>query len=118
MIASPILADPDPIFAAIECWKKAVTLENAVGHLEEMAEPASDVRIKEIANEASDIRIKATYAVFEMVPTTLAGMRAKIDFTMSEQYVTECLTSAGTDKPLREFLDTFYEATRQMATRL
>jgi hypothetical protein len=52
-----------------------------------------------------------------MVPTTLAGIRAKIDFAMSAQYVTEYLTSTGTDEPLRDFLDTLYEAVRQMFDR-
>jgi hypothetical protein len=74
MTTSPILAEPDPIFAAIEHWKEAIALENAAGNFEE------------IADQASDIRIKATYAIFEMVPTTLAGVRAKIDFAMSAQY--------------------------------
>jgi hypothetical protein len=42
-----------------------------------------------------------------MVPSTLAGVRAKIDFAMSAQYVTECLTSTGTDEPLRIFSTRF-----------
>ncbi len=54
-------------------------------------------------------------AVFETVPTTLVGLRAKIDFAMSADYVTECLTTTETDEPLRNFLDTLYASARLIA---
>jgi hypothetical protein len=98
-----VRSGPAAVELAFSC---GIALENAAAPFEEMIDPALD------------IRIKATYAIFEMAPTTLAGIRAKIDFAMSAQYVTQCLTSTDTDKPLRDFLDTFYEAMRQMAMRL
>jgi hypothetical protein len=66
--------------------------------------------------EAID-RIGAMEAVFETVPTTLAGLRAKIDFAMSEKCVSECLTIGETDEPLRHFLDTLYESARLIAVQ-
>ncbi len=45
MITSPILAAPDPIFAAIARWKEALALEQAAGLFEEMADQASDIRL-------------------------------------------------------------------------
>jgi hypothetical protein len=40
-----------------------------------------------------------------------AGMRAKIDFAVSVDHVTELLMS-GTEEPLENFLDTLYETAR------
>jgi hypothetical protein len=53
--------------------------------------------------------------VFETVPTTLAGMRAKIDFAMSVDHVTECLASDGNDERLGNFLNMLYESASLIA---
>jgi hypothetical protein len=56
-------------------------------------------------------------AVFATVPTTLAGMRAKIDFAMSAAHITDCLQHTGTAEPLCDFLETLYEAARRLAVQ-
>jgi hypothetical protein len=64
--------------------------------------------------KAGDERFDAMHAVFETVPTTFAGLRAKIDF-ISDDHVTESLTE--TTDGWRDVLDTLYEAARMMAVR-
>ena len=54
-------------------------------------------------------------AVFEIVPTTLAGFRAKIDFAMSVQHVRAAFTDNNED--LGNFLDTLYESARLIAVQ-
>lgn len=93
--------DTDPIFALIDRWKETFTT----------AETASDDD-STATMAAFDGEFEAMRAVLEAVPTTLAGIRAKIDFATSEQHVTAALTTAATDQPLREFLDTLYESAR------
>ena len=51
------------------------------------------------------------------MPTTLAGMRAKIDFAMCADYVTDDLRHSETAEPLGDFLDTLYESARIIAGR-
>ena len=72
---------------------------------------------EEAYEKADDNRVDAMKAVFETAPTTLAGLRAKIDFVMSGPDVTECLTCATTDEPLRNFLETLYESARLIAVQ-
>ena len=72
---------------------------------------------EEACERASDKRHEAMEAVFETVPTTLAGMRAKIDFAMSVDHVTECLTNTETTEPLGDFLNTLYESARLLAVQ-
>jgi hypothetical protein len=52
--------------------------------------------------------------VFSTVPTTLAGVRAKIDFALSVDHVTECLRN-GYDELLGDFLETMCESARLTA---
>ncbi len=69
--------------------------------------------IEEASNQASSARIDAAYDVFDTVPTTLPGMRAKIDFALSADHVTGLLNDE--DEILGNFLDTLYESARLIA---
>jgi hypothetical protein len=106
-LAVPAIAfaatDTDPIFPAIERWKEALAFSDGTfaAPLEEEA-----ALIKE--SDAVD-------AIFQTVPTTSAGIRAKIDFAFSVNHVTNHLKSEISDEPLRTFLDTLYESARMMA---
>jgi hypothetical protein len=71
--------------------------------------------IEEAADTATDKRIEATYAVFDTVPTTLAGMRAKIDFADSVDHITETLQQAHDPERLKDFLETLYECAAHLA---
>jgi hypothetical protein len=67
------------------------------------------------ADESFHERWAAQKSIFVTVPTSLAGMRAKIDFAFSVDYVTEPLTD---DKEmLRTFFETLYEAAHIMAVQ-
>jgi hypothetical protein len=68
-------------------------------------QPAEDA-----ADAAFEKRWDAQQVVFATVPTTLAGFRAKIDFAMSADFVTESLTSTDTDDPFGNFLETLYKS--------
>lgn len=76
---------------------------------------ASVLPLEEAQEDASHVRISAALAVFDIVPTTLAGMRAKIDFAMSVDHVTGLLVD--NEEALQNFLDTLYEAARLMAVQ-
>ena len=52
-----------------------------------------------------------------MVPTTFAGMRAKIDFALSEDCVTELLIGDQEHEALGTFLETIYESARLTAVQ-
>ena len=54
-------------------------------------------------------------AVFEVVPSTLAGLRAKIDFAMSVDHVSMCLTDA--DESFGMLLETLYASASLIAVR-
>jgi hypothetical protein len=71
--------------------------------------------IEEAADTATDKRIEATYAVFDTVPTTLAGMRAKIDFAGSVDHITETLQQTHDPERLKDFLETLYECAARLA---
>jgi hypothetical protein len=60
-------------------------------------------------------RYDAMQAVFEIVPTTLAGMRAKIDFAVSADHVMDPLTND--DETLRDFLNTLYKSANLLAVQ-
>jgi hypothetical protein len=121
-----VSAGPDPIFAAIDQWKEGHAVELASFEALNAAETAFQDRrgtddyeknvrpFKEASHQATDAQMDATYAVFDIVPTTLAGMRAKIDFAMSADHVTGLLTDddEDADGALRNFLETLYEAAR------
>jgi hypothetical protein len=97
---------PDPIFAAIEHWKEALAAEKAAFHTH-----------GDGSDTASTARIEAMHNVFGTVPTTLAGMRAKIDFATSVDHVTECITDSEDTDRLRNFLETLYESAQLIAGR-
>ena len=59
--------------------------------------------------------VASAAALPALVPTTPAGIRAKIDFAFSVDHVTSRIKSEIFDVPLRTFLDTLYEAARLMA---
>jgi hypothetical protein len=67
----------------------------------------------EASTQATSTRIDAACAVFDTVPTTLAGMRAKIDFATSVDHVTELLISD--DERVGNFFETLYECARLIA---
>ncbi len=69
--------------------------------------------LDEASDQACSIRIDAAYAVFDTVPTTLAGMRAKIDFAMSVDHVTELFIDG--DERVENFLETLYACARLIA---
>jgi hypothetical protein len=76
------------------------------------------VPAEQAASDACDAASDATYAVFERVPTTLAGMRAKIDFAFSVCHVTDFLLNSGREDDVpRQFIETLYEAARLMEVR-
>jgi hypothetical protein len=118
----------DPIFAAIERWKKLDALHVAAidatddadrrAVSDEMYE-ATVMPAYRAQRAAQTAAYDATMAVFQIVPTTLAGMRAKIDFAFSVDHVTNSLmrNSAHKDEMVRSFADSLYEAARLMAVR-
>jgi hypothetical protein len=71
----------------------------------------------EAANWATEKRVAAMDAIFATVPTTLAGIRAKIDFAVSMDRDFETFMGAETEQPLRDFLNTLYESTRLLAVQ-
>jgi hypothetical protein len=64
--------------------------------------------VHDAVDAAFEKRYAAQMAVFDTAPTTLAGIRAKIDFAFSADYVTESLTGDGNNNNLRSFLETLY----------
>jgi hypothetical protein len=88
-------AEPDPIFAAIERHRKATAA----------CLKADEDQVLDYKRFA-DAMIDAFYRVWDMVPTTLAGMRAKIDFAVA--------LSQFSDAD-RDFVETFYESARLIA---
>jgi hypothetical protein len=62
---------------------------------------------EETADSANNSVYDVIQRFFETVPTTLAGLRAKIDFVTNTQHVTEFLDSSDEDD-LRNFLNTLY----------
>ena len=61
------------------------------------------------ADAAFEKRMEAQNAVFEIVPTTLVGMRAKIEFAMRQDFVRDVLMNS-TNECLYDFLDTLYRS--------
>jgi hypothetical protein len=100
-LAVPAIAitsvEPDPIYAAIERWKEAVAVEDEAFR----AHGDGD-------ETATDARIEAMHDIFNTMPTTMDGMRAKIDFAMSVDDVTDCLRYSESAEPLGNFLQTLY----------
>ena len=85
-------AEPDPIFAAIERHRKATAA----------CLKADEDQILDYKRFA-DAMIDVFDRVWDMVPTTLSGMRAKIDFAARlDQF-------ADAD---RDFIETLYESAR------
>jgi hypothetical protein len=73
--------------------------------------------VQDAADEAFERRWDAQQAVFATVPTTLAGFRAKIDFAMSVDFVTDSLTSTETNESLGDFLETLYKSAQCLAVQ-
>ena len=69
--------------------------------------------LEEASDEATSSRIEAADAVFDTVPTTLVGMRAKIDFAMRVDHVTGLLID--NEGRIQTFLETLYETARLIA---
>jgi hypothetical protein len=91
-VAATAVAEPDPIFASIERWKEALEIEDVAFKARDYAfinKTNDEAALKEAADRASDKRIREMKNVFAAVATTLPGMRAKIDFAMSVDYVTD-----------------------------
>jgi hypothetical protein len=100
------VAEPDPIFAAIERWKEMDAALAAAIRAKD--DEAQDGACAEVCN--------ATMAVFKTVPTTLPGFRAKIDFALHADHVAELLVNGWEgDTVLRDFLDTLYQSARLLA---
>jgi hypothetical protein len=119
-VAIAAVAEPDPIYAAIGDFKKAHSIEEGAYQAIELA--VRDARSREeredledAAYDAASERIEAMYAVFETVPTTLAGMRAKIDFAGGVDHVTESLQQTHDPKRLKDFLETLYKCAERLA---
>jgi hypothetical protein len=72
--------EPEPVFAAIEDWKKALSIEEEFCRAQRKATREELEDLEDAAYDAASERIEAMHTVFETVPTTLAGLRAKIDF--------------------------------------
>ena len=100
-------AEPDPIFPAIARWKEALAFLN--GEFD-----------NEIAEQAAlDKEHEAMKAVLRVVPTTLQGIRAKIDLVVNTDFESSHLVNhlrhACTDEPLNAFLETLYDGARLTA---
>ena len=69
--------------------------------------------VHEAADAAFKKRWSATLNVVETVPTTLAGMRAKIEFATSADFVFEALVA--NEERVHAFLDTLYRSAAVIA---
>jgi hypothetical protein len=90
----------DPIFAALARYRAATDAFNAFD--------GDDDDPQNVALEAA--YYKARDPAFETVPTTLAGMKAKISFVVNDEAMSEGLTGTETNEPLHDFLDTLYKS--------
>jgi uncharacterized protein (DUF1501 family) len=104
-VAAAQAAEPDPIFTAIARYRAACDAFNAFNGPEDGPQRAA---LEQAFHEA-------TGPALDTVPTTLAGMKAKIDFITQDEETSEYLTSPGTNEPLRDFLNTLYESARLLA---
>jgi hypothetical protein len=95
--------EPDLIFAALKAFDAAVEVENA----------GYEARNEDAADKAFEQRWSAMLNVVETVPTTLAGMRAKIEFATSVDYVFEALVDD--EERVHAFLDTLYRSAAVIA---
>jgi hypothetical protein len=95
--ASQLAAEPDPIFAVIDRHRAATDAFNAFDGPDD--EP-QNIALEKAYHKARDL-------LFETVPTTLAGMKAKISYLMSDEWLADGLTST---LALREFLDSIYKS--------
>jgi hypothetical protein len=105
-------ATPDPIFAAIERWRELLVIEEATEHAH--AQARFDGELWDAANKAGDERYNAMWIVLETVPTTLAGMRAKIDF-LTDDRVFQSIRE--TDEGVQDAIKTLYQSARLLAVR-
>jgi len=122
--APKLVEQPDPIFALIEQWKELDVLHGAMIKATDKAAAAGDysdaVEAAYIAQgNACHEACEVAFAIFKTLPTTLAGMRAKIDFAFSVDHVTDLLmnNSAEDYDMVRHFSNSLYEAARLMAMR-
>jgi hypothetical protein len=111
---STATAEPDPIFEAIQNWKKALEIEEASYLAQKNAQTREEVRdLEDESHELASERIKLMHIAFKTVPTTLSGLRAKIDFA-GDVNVTESLQQTHDPKRLKDFLETLYKCTAQL----
>jgi hypothetical protein len=138
-VAVAAAAEPDPIFAAIERWRELdVALCAAMdaharaqkefgdkyGSWKPTDDPAQQAAYnafvtatEEVQDAAGEAASAATEDIFNMVPTTLAGMRAKIDFAFSEDHVSMALVDSFDKEEVPRFMMTLYETACLLAVR-
>ena len=95
-------AGADPIFAAIEQYKSEFTAFNGFEGTQSQFDAAAEPYHK------------AQATLLETVPTTLAGMKAKISFCMNNKTLSDCLTNSVANVQLHGFLNTLYKSARIM----
>jgi hypothetical protein len=110
----PLAQSDDPIFEAIEEWKKALEIEEASYRAQKIAKTREEVKdLEDESYDLASVRIELMHAAFRTVPTTLTGLRAKIDFA-GDANVTESLQQTHDPKRLKDFLETLYKCTAQL----
>jgi hypothetical protein len=112
--APPLARSDDPIFEVIQEWKKALEVEEESYRAQKNAQtPEEREDLEDESYDLASKRIEAMHAVFGMVPTTLAGIRAKVDFAGNVN-VSESLQQTHDPKRLKEFLETLYDCAAQL----
>jgi hypothetical protein len=116
-IANPLLPPSNPQEVGNVCTIS--TFNRSFNRCRELNTQTEDEPAEKAAEEASDARCDAIYLVLKTVPTTLAGMRAKIDWAFSTGDVSEyLLNSQGEDDhTVQQFVETLFEAARLLAAR-
>ena len=85
-------------------WKIHVPYFHRLLNIQTDDYEANVAPFEEAAYKATSNRIEAAYAVFGTAPTTLAGMRAKIDWARSVDHVTGLLVD--NEEQIQNFLNT------------
>jgi hypothetical protein len=91
------ITDADPIFAAIERYKKA----SAALDLEDQ--------------ESQDAFVDAEFALVTTVPTTALGMRVKISLFMNDECLDGFIRETEGNATLRHFLNALYKSAHVIA---
>jgi hypothetical protein len=123
-VAVAAAAKPDPIYAAIDRWKELDVVWGAALKAYARAEEGDDEGTVKLAceaeHEAGDAVSTVIETIFAMVPTTLAGMHAKIDWAFNSiDYVSDRLLNTNEEDAHipQQFMLTLYEAARLMVVR-